>query len=148
MALVCVNVDINAYQNALAYAHQHVQRVKDNCYTADQIVLRHAREVQRLKHSMHGTGKAPAPGVFVLVKQDAKTVGGYAVISGELMGLWCNVPGSGDWLVRNAVRDGADRLDCFDGYLTKLYGRAGFKVILREPNYVEGGQDVVWMRKA
>jgi hypothetical protein len=72
---------------------------------------------------------------------------GYAVsASGELISVF-NVSGEsrGKELVTSAIDNGAWRLDCFDGYLPKFYGQFGFKEVRREPNWTEGGPDVVWM---
>lgn len=73
---------------------------------------------------------------------------GYIVrADGEIVGLWSAAPGRGDALVRDAVESGGSHLDCFDGYLPRLYGRHGFVEIAREPNWTPGGPDVVWMAR-
>jgi hypothetical protein len=64
----------------------------------------------------------------------------------ELRYVFSTVKGRGDLIVQHAIRHGAVKLDCFDGYLTTLYTRNGFEVYHREPNYVAGGPDVVYMR--
>jgi hypothetical protein len=54
-------------------------------------------------------------------------------------------PGRGDEIVSHAVRHGAKRLDCFDGYLPGLYSRHGFVEERREANWTPGEPDVVFM---
>ncbi len=68
--------------------------------------------------------------------------------SHELVGVFSLVKGRGDDIVQHAVRVGADHLDCFDGYLTRLYARNGFVETRREPNWTAGEPDVVFMRLA
>lgn len=75
--------------------------------------------------------------------------GGFVVLAGELLGLHNVRRGSGDWMLREAVALGADRLDTFDiPHLIDLYTRHGFREVLREPNHTAGQPDVVWMRRA
>lgn len=64
---------------------------------------------------------------------------------GELIGVFSLERGRGDQLVAAAILMGARRLDCFDGYLPKLYARHGFSEYDRKPNWTPGGPDVVWM---
>jgi len=66
---------------------------------------------------------------------------------GELIALFSMVRRSGDELVRQAVERGADRLDCFDGYLTGFYGRNGFMEVNRVANWTPGQPDVVFMQR-
>lgn len=74
--------------------------------------------------------------------------GGFVVLSGELLGLHNIKSGTGDWMMREAVSLGADRLDTFDvPHLINLYTRHGFVEVLREPNHRPGQPDVVWMRR-
>jgi hypothetical protein len=55
------------------------------------------------------------------------------------------VRGRGDALVSDAIARGAKHLNCFDGYLPTLYARHGFVEVRREPNWTEGGPDIVYM---
>lgn len=80
-----------------------------------------------------------------LAKEGNRVVGGFVVLDGTLMGLWGR--GIGDWLVREAISLGAEKLDCFDGYLPGFYAKHGFREILREPNITDLRGDVVWMRR-
>jgi hypothetical protein len=63
----------------------------------------------------------------------------------ELRYVFSVTRGRGDSIVASAVAQGADVLDCFDGYLPTLYARHGFVETHREPNYTPGGPDVVFM---
>lgn len=80
--------------------------------------------------------------------QEGRDVGGYIVLHGELKALWCDEAGWGTVLVQSAVDDGAVRLQCFDGYLVRLYSQFDFKVVKREPNWVHGEPDLVFMERA
>ena len=64
---------------------------------------------------------------------------------GELHGVFSLEKGRGDDLMFSAKYYGASSLDCFDGYLTKFYSKHGFKETRREPNWVAGEPDVVYM---
>jgi len=64
---------------------------------------------------------------------------------GELTNVFSTVSGRGDELVAAAIAAGATHLDCFEGYLTALYGRHGFVETAREANWTPGGPAVVWM---
>ncbi len=71
---------------------------------------------------------------------------GYAIKdTGELCYVHALIRGCGDALVRDAITNGAKRLDCFDGYLVSLYARHGFVEVGRIPNYTKGDPDVVYM---
>jgi len=63
----------------------------------------------------------------------------------DLRGVFSLVKGRGDRLVSEAVFYGANTLDCFDGYLPTLYAKHGFVESVRQPNWTEGGPDVVYM---
>lgn len=87
--------------------------------------------------------------IIRIAKQDAETVGGYCVLDGELLCLHNKQKGKGDWMLDHAKSDGAVRLNCFDvPPLTELYTRHGFKVVNRQPNWVEGEPDVLIMERA
>lgn len=74
--------------------------------------------------------------------------GGFVVMDGELMTLHSIDKGNGDWLMREALRLGANRLDTYDiPYLISFYQKHGFREVLREANTKKGMPDVVWMRK-
>lgn len=76
----------------------------------------------------------------------ADNLSGYVVRdTGELVGLFSLARGRGNALVAEAVADGANHLDCFDGYLPTLYAQHGFTEARREENWTPGGPDVVYM---
>ena len=67
--------------------------------------------------------------------------------NGELIALFSMLKGIGQTLVKLAIEKGAKSLDCFDGYLVEFYSKAGFMEVYREPNWNEGGADVVFMHR-
>jgi len=67
---------------------------------------------------------------------------------GELTAVFSAVKCRGEALVAEAISLGASHLNCFDGYLTALYGKAGFQETKRVPNWNIGGPDVVFMKIA
>lgn len=89
-------------------------------------------------------GKDSSSDVTYFLAEDTQS--GYAVSDdGELTGVFSLPKGRGKDLVRAAVESGARRLDCFDGYLPKLYGQHGFVEVRREANWTQGEPDVVFM---
>lgn len=140
---VLINTDVNTFRRELNLAQWAHPLVHANTHRPDLIVMKHAIDHhKRLKGDLSTKWtKDPA---LVLAKRGNDVVGGYAVVDGELLGLWGF--GIGDWLVRAAVRDGATHLDCFDGWLPQFYKHNGFRETLREPNYNRGGPSVVFMR--
>lgn len=81
-----------------------------------------------------------------LAYEGAQQVGGYVVLEGELLGFHNIRKGVGEWMLRQAIKDGANRLDCFAGHAERLYHKHGFREVIRELNKEAGGPDVVWMR--
>lgn len=65
---------------------------------------------------------------------------------GELKGVFSLERGRGSILVQSAIKRGAMHLDCFDGYLVKLYQKHGFGSWKIEPNWTPGGPSVHYMR--
>lgn len=70
---------------------------------------------------------------------------GYALNNGELISVFSLVKGRGISIVKHAITQGGYKLDCFDGYLVKLYYKCGFNEVKRELNWVKGEPDVVYM---
>ena len=78
---------------------------------------------------------------------------GYAIKpDGELVNVFSLRRGKGTELLRDAIDNGAKRLDCYDGPLVAIYERAGFVQVGRVPFntryklYPQGeGSDVVYM---
>lgn len=77
-----------------------------------------------------------------------EATGGYIVLAGELLALHSVVRGQGDWLLGNAIGDGAVSL-CTHAvpHLLALYSGRGFREVKREPDRIAGRPDVVWMRR-
>lgn len=72
---------------------------------------------------------------------------GFAVKpDGDIVSVFSTEKGRGDEIVQHAKREGGKKLDAFDGYLPKLYGKHGFKEYSREKNWTPGAPDVVYMR--
>lgn len=140
---VLINTDVNTFRKELNLAQWAHRLVRENTHRPDLIVLKHAQDFHNRAQKRQSTTWTKDP-ALVLAKRGNDVVGGYAVIDGELLGLWGF--GLGDWLVRGAIKDGATHLDCFDGWLPKFYQRNGFRETLREPNYNKGGPSVVFMR--
>jgi hypothetical protein len=66
---------------------------------------------------------------------------------GTLVGVFSLIKGRGEDMIWEAILHyGADKLDCFDGFLPDYYKRFGFAEYERAANWTEGGPDVVWMR--
>ena len=72
---------------------------------------------------------------------------GYAVnkYTNELTNVFSTVKGRGGLLVTSAIAQGANNLDCFDGYLVKFYTSLGFKSLRTEANWTKGQPAVVYM---
>jgi hypothetical protein len=86
-------------------------------------------------------------GASVFLTADANT--GYAIkASGELVGVFSTIKGRGDAIVSDAILNGANALDCFDGYLPGFYARFGFVETARVANWTPGEPDVVFMALA
>ena len=64
---------------------------------------------------------------------------------GTFIGLFSLVKGRGEVLVQAALRAGADKLDCFDGFLPEYYKQFGFVETERVANWTPGEPDVVFM---
>jgi hypothetical protein len=91
---------------------------------------------------------AERTGIYRLATAYGKVVGGYAVqVNSDFRLELCNLWGSGygSRLVGDALHNGAEVLDCFDGFLPEFYARHGFVETSREPNWTPGEPDVVYM---
>lgn len=91
---------------------------------------------------------ADRTGMYRLAIEYGRVVGGYAVqVNSDFRIELCNLwgPGYGSQLVSDALHNGAEVLDCFDGFLPEFYARHGFVEVTREPNWTPGGPDVVYM---
>lgn len=95
---------------------------------------------------------ATTPALEMFIRTDLTTYlhtdgrSGFAVAAdGELVGVFSTVRGRGQDILTAAIGAGANRLDCFDGFLPNLYSRFGFVETAREANWTPGGPDVVYM---
>lgn len=72
--------------------------------------------------------------------------GGFAIDQdGTLTNAFSLEKGRGDRLIEEAVRLGANQLDCYDGYLSQLYARHGFVEISRE-KWDDRYADLQWIK--
>lgn len=116
-------------------------------YSEYAVALGDARdESERIKEATTPPLDMPRDALYLL-SSDRRS--GYGVSAeGELIGLFSLVPGRGRAMVDEAIRlDGAQLLDCFDGFLPSYYKQFGFIEYKREANWTEGGPDVVYMRR-
>lgn len=69
---------------------------------------------------------------------------GYAIKpDGDLVNLFSCSRGKGQALLKEAVANGAKKLDCYDGSLVGIYQKAGFREVGREPFDREIGPSVL-----
>lgn len=74
---------------------------------------------------------------------------GFAIqADGELVAVYSRVAGQGANIMQAAISLGANRLDCFDGYLVEFYSKHGFIETDRAANWTAGEPDVVFMKLA
>lgn len=103
------------------------------------------RKSELIKEATTPPEDMPASAQYLLTQDGCS---GYGVTEGrELIGLFSLVKGRGKNMVEEAIYlDGAQYLDCFDGFLPSYYEQFGFVEYKRETNWTEGGPDVVYMR--
>lgn len=159
MAQVLVKAAPDAFYYALNHNARRRYQVYENCATAEDVATLIAKEFWRLNPARdRATGDEPHQSrldrfyrlnCHVRVASDCNDhQGGFVVLSGELLGFHNIKKGTGDWMMREAVALGADRLYTFDvSHLINLYTRHGFREVLREPNFYPGKPDVVFMRR-
>lgn len=162
MPQVLVKVTPDAFYYAFNHNARRRDQIRVSPILSEQVTLRCAQEFHRLNPAKLGTPldrKAHQAKIdrfhdkhcHIRLATDmdgGNKLGGFVVLSGELIGLHHIERGHGDWLMQEAVSLGADRLDCYDiPHLINLYERHGFREILREPNTTKGQPDVVWMRR-
>lgn len=162
MPQVIVKVPMDKFYYALNHAARRRPEIATSCTRAEDLCIKTSGEFHRRNPQTLAVTLSTKPGDHKrklenyyskvchvrLAMEGNDPRGGFIVLDGELLGLHSLDKGKGDWMMREAVSLGADRLDCFDiPHLIDLYQRHGFKEILREPNNKAGGQDVVWMRR-
>lgn len=160
MPQVIVKASPDAFHYALETNKGMRWQVREGCSTRKEVTLSCAQEFHRL-YTKPGAPTRTRAGQnsritefhakhchIRLCKDGNVAVGGFIVLSGELIGLHNIFSGKGDWMMREAVSLGADRLDTYDvPQLIALYERHGFREVLREANTIKGQPDVVWMRR-
>ncbi len=89
-------------------------------------------------------------GVKFYLSEDGQS--GYGVRSDVCQGgifnlnsVFSLIKGRGRELVKSAIDNKANSLDCFDGFLVDFYKSLGFIEYKRSPNWIEGEADVVFM---
>jgi hypothetical protein len=110
------------------------------------VCLRSARNTSELvAGATSKPEEMPADGTYY-VSDDLMS--GFGVqTDGTLIGVYNLIKGRGVDMVWEAVLHyGADRLDCFDGFLPVYYKQFGFVEYERAPNWTPGGPDVVFMQ--
>lgn len=143
--------DVTAYYYALNHARR-TNKNGDSLTSAEQVTIDVADAFRQFWDARPNTPHKTAQEMFYkdhcklyLAKDGKKVTGGFFILDGELRGVFTNVKGIGNWLVQWAIREGAKRLDCFDGYLTGFYQRLGFTEVKRVENWAHGGPQVVFM---
>lgn len=87
------------------------------------------------------------PVTCVTYYMTADMCSGFGVTTlGELVGVFSTIQGRAHDLIRYAKKVGATHLDCFDGFLPKLYEKHDFYEIERVSNWTPGEPDVVFMQ--
>lgn len=121
-------VTFSTFKNALIHAQCLQVKIKENTLTPYELEAR--------KYSTR----------YCVLSTDERS--GFIVThEHELIAVFSRVPGRGKDIVSLACRLGANKLDCFNGYLVKLYSQFGFFEYKREKNYNEGVPDVIYMQR-
>lgn len=156
MALVIVKLPVEkgivAYGLALDAARKGDSRIAASVSTSEELRDKVCKFAQDAHKTFVGTPEEFTAYLretiqYRLVYDGAKAVGGYIVLDGELIGLFCTVRGKGDWIMGHVMNDGAVLLDCFDGFLPKFYAKHGWTEFQREANWTAGEPDVVFMSR-
>jgi SAM-dependent methyltransferase len=103
--------------------NERISKVKEE--TPDQMWSVDKPSEADIVEAAKGDRIVKGDGGMVMVKPD-----------GDIVGLFKDTPGKkgvADQLMKDAVAKGGTKLDNFDGYLTKIYERNGFKVASRIP---------------
>lgn len=156
MPQVLVKVPLDKWVHAVNFARRTDPRVNANLHSEGAVAVKIAGEYRRLCHAEGSTRREQHARLeefyskhchLRLAKDGNKVMGGFIVLSGELMCLWNIKRGNGDWMIRDALSLGADKLDHFAvPHLVQLYVKHGFGMVLSEPNHNLGGPDVHWRR--
>jgi hypothetical protein len=160
MPQVIVKVEPDKFYYALQTNMSRRPVIREGCSTKAEVSLRCAQEFHRLYPvvlTRHPTRHQRNEQIahfhkrychIRLCMEGNRADGGFIVVCDELIGLHNVKPGTGDWMMREAISLGADRLDTYDvPHLIELYNKHGFHEVLREANTIKGKPDVVWMRR-
>lgn len=162
MPQVILQVPMEKFYYALNHNARRRPEIRASCTPAEEVAIItsqefHRRNPQQLVISGRGNRRAWSERVaafydkvcHVRVAVDGNDKrGGFIVMDGALIALHSIDKGNGDWLMREALSLGADKLDTYDiPYLLEFYKKHGFYEVLREPNTTKGKPDIVWMRK-
>lgn len=163
MPQVLVKAAMDKFYYALNHNRRRRPVIATGCATAEEVVLRTGQEFQRRNpqtlavtlSTNRQDWKRRVDDYYEkvchvrLAKELNDSVGGFVVVDGELIGLHNIHPGCGDWMLRDAIALGANRLDTYAvPHLLELYTKHGFREVLREPNkIIKGGVPVVFMRR-
>lgn len=156
MPQVLVKVPLDKWVHAVNFARRTNPLVNANLHPEGAIAVKIAVEYRRLYPVAGRAARGQRACIeefyskhchLRLAKDGNKVMGGFIVLSGELMCLWNIKRGNGDWMIRDALSLGADKLDHFAvPHLVQLYVKHGFGMVLSEPNHNLGGPDVHWRR--
>jgi hypothetical protein len=103
-----------------------------------------SKESDKVKEFVHLYDPSEYSGMKTFLSADGKS--GYAIKpDGDLVSVFSTQKGRGDTIVQEDIKNGAVKLDAFDGYLPTLYKKHGFEELKREKNWTPGGPDVVYM---
>lgn len=149
-------VSLNAFINGFSEARDNNPMIAANTSTPDEIVEKICAAADAVGHKVglalavkryDSMSRFFSKECHIRATFDGKEyTGGYIVLNGELLALHSTRKGSGEWLVRCALEDGANHLDCFDvDRLVNLYHKYGFVTADRVPNTTPGEPDVVYM---
>lgn len=73
-------------------------------------------------------------GAIPYLSKDKKS--GYCITKQkEIISLFSIVKGRGNKIIKSAIKNGGNNLNCFDGYLSQFYKKNGFTEIKRIKNY-------------
>ena len=128
MAQVLVQAAMHKFYYALNHNRRRRPVIATGCATAEEVVLRTGQEFHRrypqtlavtlaTKHGDHSRKLEEYYSKVChvrLAKEGNDSVGGFVVVDGELIGLHNIRPGCGDWMLRDAIALGANRLDTYD----------------------------------
>jgi hypothetical protein len=124
------------------------EHIKFNSGIKDKILTRHfikSRSKAKYQYALsHCTAnEIIESGKKVYLSPDH--LNGFIIDSeGDIQNLF-SLNHAGKIVIKEAVRNGGKKLDCFDGFLPLFYKQFGFCEVKRESNWNVGEPDVVYM---